>query len=368
MKMHDDTSAIPVIDVGGAPTDRGVQYGRKARALIELSIENYRKGYADAGVDWANAKSIAHSLIGKLSEKGDPLVSEMHGIAEGAGVSVDDIFALNCRAEIIYGCNSKSSLIIDGCTSLVAMPETTASGRLLHCQTWDWRDECADTALVVRIDAGDAPAILTQTEAGILARCGLNSAGIALTGNFLQSDRDPKPGGIPVPMLRRRILEQQSYSEAIKLALQSPKTYSSNLMISSGAGEAVDLETVPGETFWIQPSDGLLVHANHFESAAARAKIIDKGLQLTPCSLHRRRRVEQALRKCIGRLDIEQIKAVLDDRFDSPHGVCATPSAGTNGERLSTVATILMDVSIGRMWVARRPYLKQEYAEYELPR
>ena len=365
--MHDDTSAIPVIDIGGAPHDRGVQYGRKASALIELSISNYRKGYADAGVEWTNARSIAHSLIGKLSKTRDPLVSEMHGIAEGAGVPVDDIFALNCRAEIIYGCNSNSSLIIDGCTGLIAMPEVTSCRRLLHCQTWDWRDECADTALVLRIESGDAPAILTQTEAGILARCGLNNAGIALTGNFLQSDRDPRPGGIPVPMIRRRILEQRSYSDALRLALQSPKTYSSNLMISSGAGEAVNLETVPGDAFWIQPSDGLLVHANHFESPAALAKVVDKGLQLTPCSLHRRRRVDQALRKWIGHLDMEHIKAALDDRFDSPHGVCATPSSGMNGEQLSTVATILMDVSIGRMWVARRPYLKQEYAEYELP-
>lgn len=366
--MSDDVSPLPLIDIGGSPLERGLQYGRQARSLIARSIDNYRKGYAEAGVPWATAKSIAHTLIGDLSDSDDTLVSEMQGIADGAGVAVDDIFALNCRAEIIYGCNSSSSLALDGCTGVIAMPESTASGRLLHGQTWDWRDECADTAIVLRIESPEDPAILTQTEAGILARCGLNSAGVALTGNFLHSDRDPRAGGLPVPMLRRRILEQQTYTDAVKLALETPKTYSSNLMLSAGAGEAINLETVPGESFWIQPSDGLLVHANHFESVGALSRVVDRGLPLLPCSLHRRRRVEQVLRTFAGHIDLEHLKRALDDRFDTPHGVCAAPSAGNNGESLSTVATILMDVSLGRMWVARRPYLAQAYAEYTLAR
>lgn len=364
--MTNNTSALPLIEIAGTPRNRGIEYGRKVREQISLSLEIYRKGYASVGVPWKKARSMARALMGVLARSDDALVREMEGIAIGVGVPVDDIFALNSRSEIIYACNAASSLATDGCTSLIAMPELTASGHVLHAQNWDWRDECAETAIVLSVRGTDGPAILTQTEAGILARCGLNSAGIGLTANFLQSDRDPQPGGVPVPILRRRILEQTSYSAAVKLILTTPKTHSSNLMLSSGAGEAVNLETVPGETFWIQPSGGLLVHANHFESQGALSRIIDKGLQREPCSLHRRRRVEHALRQAPGRLEMEHVKHALDDRFDAPHSVCAPPAAGINGERMSTVSTILMDVTVGHMWIARRPYVAQNYVEYAL--
>ena len=49
----------------------------------------------------------------------------------------------------------------------------------------DWRAECAETGVLLRIHRDDGPDILTFTEAGGLARSGLNSAGIGLTANAL---------------------------------------------------------------------------------------------------------------------------------------------------------------------------------------
>ena len=96
----------------------------------------------------------------------------------------------------------------DGCTAALALPEATADGVLLHGQNWDWRAECAETGVVLRIRRDDGPDILTFTEAGGLARSGLNSAGIGLTANALECDRDYQRGpGVPLPFIRRKVLE-----------------------------------------------------------------------------------------------------------------------------------------------------------------
>ncbi len=80
------------------------------------------------------------------------------------------------------------------------LAEASADGKLLHGQNWDWRAECAETGVVLRIAREDGPDVLTFTEAGGLARAGMNSAGVALTANFLGSDRDGRraPGDLLV--------------------------------------------------------------------------------------------------------------------------------------------------------------------------
>ena len=74
----------------------------------------------------------------------------------------------------------------------------TAAGRVIHAQNWDWKAECAETAVVLRVHRDDGPDLLTFTEAGGLARSGLNAAGIAITANYLESDRDYRQTGVPL--------------------------------------------------------------------------------------------------------------------------------------------------------------------------
>jgi len=358
------TTALPLIDISGTATERGLQYGTKAKPYILQAISNYKKAFASEGIEWNQACKAASSYIPLLEKNEQDLFAEIIAIAKGAEVEVEEILALNCRTEIIYGINPKTDKASDGCTGAIALPSATASGKLLHGQNWDWRDECAETSIVLRITPEKGPQILTQTEAGILARCGINSSGLALTGNFLKCERDNQPGGIPIPFVRRHILEQENYSNAIRVVLNTPKSFSTNLMISHRDGEAINLEAVPGETFWIQPKDGLLVHANHFESVPALTKVTDEGLKVAPCSLHRGRRVRQSLEQSIGKLDQNSFISAFSDKFDNPYGVCAEPDHGPGGDTSSTVATIMMDAADGKMWIAPRPYKSSTFTEY----
>ena len=103
---------------------------------------------------------------------------------------------MNARTEMVAAARRQQAAkhFPDGCTAALALPEASADGVLLHGQNWDWRAECAETGVVLRIRRDDGPDILTFTEAGGLARSGLNSAGIGLTANALECDRDYQRG------------------------------------------------------------------------------------------------------------------------------------------------------------------------------
>jgi isopenicillin-N N-acyltransferase-like protein len=106
----------------------------------------------------------------------------------------------------------------DGCTGLVALSEATADHSVIHAQNWDWKAECAETSVVLRIRRDDGPDILTFTEAGGLARSGFNAAGIGITANYLESDRDYARPGVPLALIRRKVLEQADVAMAMSAA------------------------------------------------------------------------------------------------------------------------------------------------------
>lgn len=363
--MNSTAANLPLVRIAGDPAVRGRAYGQQAGERVRKGLSNYQAAFGRLGISWDEACTIAGSFAQRLDAEMPDLLGEITGIAEGAGVEREEVLALNCRTEILYAKDRHRVERTDGCTGVVALPGITASGHLLHGQNWDWHDDCAETAVVLDITEEDGRRILTQTEAGIVARCGLNDSGIALTGNFLRCDRDNANGGIPIPFVRRRILEQTTLSAAMDVALNAPKSFSTNLMISAVDGECINFEAVPGETFWLHADDGLLVHANHFESAGALAKVRDTGLLVNPCTLYRSRRVREQLARQKGRIGIEHLKEALADRFGSPAAVCASPDKDPDGTTWSTVATILMDVTERVMWVAVRPYGEHVYTRYD---
>jgi isopenicillin-N N-acyltransferase-like protein len=140
-------------------------------------------------------------------------------------------------------------------------------------------------------------------------------------------------------------------------------------MISDAAGEAVDLETTPEEVYWEKPDAGLLVHANHFRTDAARARVVDTGLAISPDSIYRDSRVERCLRQSAGRVARADFEAAFADTYGSPSAVLSSPEPDPSRDRepSSTVATIIMDTTAGAMWIAPAPYQGEiRFTEYRL--
>jgi isopenicillin-N N-acyltransferase-like protein len=367
------TPTCPLIDLSGALADRSRHYGALAVDRIRRGIDHYR--------DQLGRLSIGRQEISTLIEEYLPVidgfeplyVEEMRGIAAGAAVPFEEIVLLNARTEILklgqrpdLRRRLAASEPPDGCTGVVVLPAATRDNRLLHAQNWDWKVECAETAVVLRIRRDDGPDILTFTEAGGLARSGLNATGIAITANYLESDRDYRRVGVPLALIRRKVLEQEHLAPAMRAVYATPKSAANNMIVSHAQGIAIDFECAPDETFQVHPDRGLLTHANHFVSPVALSKLKDTGVANTPDSLYRDLRVRDLLVPEIGRITPDAVKAALFDDFQTPWSVCRPPRQSLTSNLTATVAMIVMDPGAGTMDVAMLPALNRTFTRFSL--
>ncbi|HTJ98555.1 MAG TPA: C45 family peptidase, partial [Bordetella sp.] len=272
---------FPFISVAGKPFERGVQYGRAAVDRVRKSAAMYGQTLVTLGYEGAARTRLIESFAKEIEAYGSHYIEEMRGIAEGAGVPLEDIVMINARTEVVAKARAEKKKAAelepgDGCTGALVLPERSATGNLLHGQNWDWRAECAETSIVLRIRQDDGPDMLTFVEAGGLARSGLNSKGISITANYLESDRDFTQLGVPLSLIRRKVLEQQHFALAVKAVATTPKSCSNNIMLGMAEGFGIDFECTTDEAFPIYPgTDDLIVHANHWVSEVALCKLRD---------------------------------------------------------------------------------------------
>lgn len=355
---------FPLIEIEGPPEERGRSYGRQAGDRIARGFEIYGDSFKHSGAD---LESLSQHYLRQLEEFDASLAAELRGIAEGAELPVSVVMAMNARTELTAW---DAAVDPDGCTSGLALPERTLGGKMLVAQNWDWRPACAETSVVLRIRGWNEPDILTLCEAGQLARHGMNSAGLAIAANGLQTDKENKMGGLPSPFARRRMLMETTLAEATGVLLNTPRSASHNLLLgqidAGGRAEALNFETTPEETFYSLPEAGLFTHSNHFKHPAAILKLTDVGLLRHPESLYRDRRLRAHLEAAGASITVETFQHALADDFGAPHSICRQPAGRVDGSFSASIASVIMDPAAGEMWIAPSPYKGVAYTRYGL--
>jgi len=360
--------SFPFVEVQGDPYERGVSYGRAADNRIARTIEIYRAAFRDAGVSFARALEIAEDFGRVIKEFSGEHHAELEGIACGAGIAFNEVLAINARTEILYwskpATGPQPQKIADECSGVFVLPTRSESGQVIHAQNWDWVAECLECCIVLKADLGNV-SILTFTEAGLLARSGLNSAGIALTANGLQTGCEYGRLGVPTPCIRRRILESQTLSAAVEAAVQSRRAFSSNLMLTHRDGSGIDLETTPDRVYWLFAEDGLLTHTNHFKCAVARVQHNDEIVNIGPDTILRDHRLESLL-AAKPTISEHDVIAALSDNHDQPRSICRPRTERRRNYWSATVAMILLRPHSGEMLVRPMPALNDKFATYQL--
>lgn len=365
------TTPFPFISVSGNPTERGLEYGRQATDRIKLSVQLYGQTLVDLGYTGSARSALIQSFYKEIDDFAPHYIEEMRGIAEGAGVSLEDIVMVNARTEVIAKARAEKNKAVelepgDGCTGALILPTRSESGNLIHGQNWDWRAECADTAVVLRVRNDHGPDFITFVEAGGLARSGFNAAGVSITANYLECERDFTQLGVPLSLIRRKVLEQAHFALAMKAVATTPKSCSNNIMLGMADGFGIDYECTTNESFPIYPgADDLIVHANHWVSEVALGKLKDTGRASTPESAYRDWRVRRLLNQK-QKLNRDDLKQALFDEFGHPYSVCRPPRPGSHDNLSATVAMVIMEPALGVLEVAPLPALNKVFTRYSL--
>ncbi|MEI7770501.1 MAG: C45 family peptidase [Chloroflexales bacterium] len=375
---------FPELTIVGAPYERGRQYGAAVPHLIDHSVASYARLFAyRRGMDWADSQSAALAYLPVLREVAPDLLEEMRGIADGAGRALGEILALNVRTELMAGIGNGvispgwpaarernraagvhahpdddapvagGTAVDDGeCTTAAAQPWATATGATILAQTWDWQGDQRAACILLRVRAPGAPEILTMTEAGIVAKIGLNSAGLAVGLNLLRSTGDGREVGMPVHVLLRKMLQAGSFAEARAMADMDPAAGSSCITLASAAGGLASLEITPAGVANVLPQGGVLAHANHCLDAGAAAGECEID-PATTTTVERHGRAWDLLRAGGGALSIADFQAILRDHDGDPRCICRHPDLRLAPvDRGESVCGVVIDLGARVMHVA----------------
>jgi len=287
---------FPCIDTLCATSafERGQIYGQQAKDRIQHSVITYARLFAACGIDWVGACKRAMHFEGVIAQVDADLMAELQGMAEGSGQSLGSLLALNCRTEILpptffsdepqlahaaLAANRAAGLpdwladapwdgaLKDGeCTAMGVTAAASRTGQAWLAQNWDWMGRQREALVLLHTQGPSGQSITTLTEAGMLAKIGINQSGFALGLNILRSHRDGSRLGVPVHVLLRHLLDCRSVAHARERlhALQSELGLgfgaASNVPCADAEGQAACFEVSPAGWAEVRPVHGVVVH------------------------------------------------------------------------------------------------------------
>ncbi len=350
---------VPRIRVAGTSYDRGRQYGTLARDRVHLSVQAYRRVFAHyTGWDWDAIRRLAAGFEAPIAAFRPLYLEEMRGIADGAGLDLADVLAINVRTEVMYAAKARLAPLAARippaeCSAFAVVPGPGRPGATLIGQNWDWLLHSTETLVLLEVRQDDGPDFVTVVEAGLLAKTGMNTAGLGLVTNALVTDADVGAPGLPYHVLLRAVLDCTTLTEALMVLQAGERSSSANYLIAHRSGAALDVEAAPGDftrLYPLYPDHGLLLHTNHFLSP--RLHPVDLSLWAMPSSAVRLQRL-RASGAWEQHRTLDDFRGLLADHADYPYSVCAHPEPGAHPcEQSATIASVLMDLTAGRMWVA----------------
>jgi isopenicillin-N N-acyltransferase-like protein len=350
------------IVVEGGPRQRGAAYGSACRELIRANIDFYRYIFKTEGqLAWDLALEKTTDFIGPIQEFDMDIMEEIVGIAEGAGVSLEEILALNLRSELLFMLTSCPEAIRPCCTVIAANADACTPGDRLIAQNWDWYRRTQNNCVLLTIRQPPRPTVFLFAEAGLVAKIGINSAGIGLCTNALLTRGWQV--GVPFHVLLRGILNASTLAQAIGAVTRSKRASAGSYLIGAGAG-ALCIEAFPESLNIIYPRNGFITHANHLQGADPAH--IDLMPQVWPDTLVRGYRAAQIAACENPPVSQEWIQTLLRDHVDLPTAICSHP-CGTKDPAADsqTNASVIINLSRNTFSIARGPACQNAYVTLE---
>ncbi|KAJ2972016.1 hypothetical protein NQ176_g7397 [Zarea fungicola] len=362
--------------VSGSPFERGRQHGSQASTKIHFNISKY-KSLSSMPSQTIIDRYVRDYYIPAITAEFPRGLEEMKGLAEGAMTSLEEIVMLNARYDLSRHVRSEQGPSECTSMSLITKPADGEGGDVFVAQNWDispWLHD-NDTIIVLHSidpssnDVNQPCSTIALTEAGQLARSGMNSLGIAVCANSLWSTQDYFPvmdeaslkPVLPVSLSRRMVLECGNIGQALRTVSRMSRHTSNNLMIGCKTGIAVDVELTPYDAFIIHPDTietaagplQLLTHANHFVSPAMLSRSDVKEGYGGGSSSYRDKRLYQRLAQSAGAshgsLTFNDIQHAFKDHAGFPESVC---EHATSNSTSVTVACVVYDLNRLEMHVS----------------
>ncbi|WP_105036227.1 C45 family autoproteolytic acyltransferase/hydolase [Cryobacterium aureum] len=324
--------------------ERGRQRGKRLGDALDTGIGIYLYLFTVAGIDLRVVQANAESALIATEAWSPTLAAELRGTADASGQELWKIAALNARTEILSGANGSTGTKPGECSTIVSTKSSPVGA-----QTWDWHDELAGCWHLQHVH-GTPHGYVGLTEHGILSKIGINDAGVGIMLNIL-GHRADRADGVPVHLVGARVLaEAGTLDEALQILQSAPVSTSSAITVLT-PDAAVTVELNPTGSRVVQPSQGVLLHTNHFlDPQLARGE--KPGLYDPDSQLRHGLLVERAAAGALPTVASELVPYLVSRPGDVADLCCIPAPGATLGDRWATLATVTLDAFARTMTVS----------------
>lgn len=351
---------FPCIEVRGTPRELGRQQGEALRELlrelVELIVDRVNKGRPDKPMlSYEQCLNVAAESIRPADAYAPGLMEELRGVAEGSGVSLEQIMLVNVRNQVAVA-------LAGACTAIALDSRASLSGSSVVAQNWD-NDPAMDRFSVVLIRRPEGlPGNMSFTQPGVIGYMGIGENGIGICGNTL-----PAPArrhGVPWYFALRRIYEQATLKDAIEHVSKVDLAIPINALLASCEGVA-DIEATADGVWKLEAEEsGVLIHTNHClhpELACVNndyPELIQSGTRLE--------RTRSLIRETGLPLSVDDLKTILSDHDGFPRSICRHINDDPETGFWTSVVSMILEPSEGRMHLSRGNPCEAPYDVYSL--
>ncbi|KAL8722020.1 MAG: hypothetical protein Q9225_001396 [Loekoesia sp. 1 TL-2023] len=343
------------VNCEGDPYEIGFKHGFEAKAEILRGIIFYKQFlFQTTKQAWFEACEVAEKFLPVLQRRFPDYLTEIRvwlmlsecmildcwsswessyetdmltveiGLAAGADVPFSSILTLNVRTEIAFG------MFLDGSTALSWKNSDTS----FLAQNWDWRQEQKDNLIRLRIERNDKPSIDMITEAGIIGKIGLNSAGVGVCLNAIRA-RGVDFDKLPCHLALRRCLDSTSQEDAVAALQHAGVASPCHILVADSCGGS-GLECSSADIVVLSmSSQELIVHTNHY---IGRHPGVEENVHIED-SYARLARIQELMKSA--KAELGSIQKLLEDEDGYP---TAINRQRTDDSTIATMFSIVMDL------------------------
>lgn len=347
LTLPKENRKLMLVQVSGTHREMGRQIGEAMRTEIVKSLENARNllysAYESLQLTWEGAQIQSRKYMPFAQERYPQYIEEMQGIAEGSGVSYEDIAVLNAMEAV-----TMDALHLTKCTSLAVNQERTADGHVLIAHNEDWVPEDESGVFILHARPANEPPFLAMTYGGLLPNIGFNAHGVAQCCDSVY----PTDSRIGVPRLvaSRAVLAASTPAAAIRHMLVPLRAAGYNHLLAHESGELYNIEVSARRFAMLYAHDGYIAHTNHYLDTQMQA------IESEPDELVSTRvRYFRALRllKNNPSHTLESLKVIQRDHVNYQDSICNHAIDDSHPlDREKTIVALQIDLTTRQMHAA----------------
>ena len=352
----EEQNEFKMIECIGTAYEIGLQYGMAAKQNIHKALIMLIEGLRMSPFK-ANRQKVldcGKQYLDNVKAFDPTGIERVRGVADGAGINFDESFAIHCYTELAMNYPYLAGM----CTSFAATAPATKDGTTILGQNIDYHP---DTPLdFLRIHHSNGIEQMAITFFGTPCYS-LNSQGFGNCANLTLSPMGPVTNHIPLSFYLFKAMQQQAFNDAFEILRNSARGVG-YYHLADAKGRILGIESIYDSYSVLEPKEGVLVHANHYETDEYKKN--DLAHTYFADSFQRAPRLRFLIDQHYGKLTPEIMMSLLADHEGYPNSICQHVTKPQ--DFAMSKASVIMVPAERKIYICAGQPCENKYKEYAM--